>query len=86
MLDPTREECNLKDVRRTVYWAMGEDPYTSSTPITIDSLMLRHRELLYDGEPWMEAPTVEQTREFLNAEWDGYAANRIFITFNILVG
>jgi len=83
VLDPATEECTLRDVRRTIYWAMGEDPYTTSQPITISNMVRRHRELLQDGEPWMELCSQEQCASFLDDHWDGYSANRIYITFDV---
>ena len=82
-LDPTMEECTIKNVRRTIYWAMGEEPYTCDLPVDLDCLVLLHRELLKDGEPWTELCDDDQSADFLNQTWDSYTANRIFITFNV---
>lgn len=53
--DQNFEECTFRDVRRTIYWAMGgNDPYTCDLPLVIHGLVRKHNELLHDGEPWEE--------------------------------
>lgn len=81
--DPRFEDCTLRDVRRTIYWALGEDPETCALPLTIYNLSRNHSELLKDGEPWDELCTSVQCAELLDEGWHSYAANKIFLTFDV---
>ena len=82
--DQNFEECTFRDVRRTIYWAMGgNDPYTCDLPLVIHGLVRKHNELLHDGEPWEEYCSEEQCCELLEQDWGSYAANRIFMKFTV---
>ena len=81
--DPEYEEFTLRDVRSTIYWALGLDPYTASTPVTITGLTRKHTEILEDGSPWLELCSDQECAEFLDHDWDGYAANKIFLLFAV---
>ena len=83
-LDPTYEDCTLRDVRRTIYWALGQEPTTCELPLTVRNLVRRHSEILENGEPWSESCTQEQCVDFLSHDWDGYAANKIFLKFEVV--
>ena len=79
--DSRYEVCRYRDVRRTIYWALGETVETCDRTLTIRNLHREHSELLKDGAPWMEICTPAQCLELLDQEWGSYAANKIFLSF-----
>ena len=81
--DSEYSDCIYPDVRRTIYWALGEDPESAHMPLIIQNLTCKHNEILENGEPWTERCTPESCTNFLNHDWHSYAANRIFLSFAV---
>jgi hypothetical protein len=79
--EPRYDTCRERTVRRTIYWALGDDPETSDRELRIHSLVCKHAEILLEGEPWKETCTAEQCVELLDHDWESYAANGIFLSF-----
>jgi len=81
--DSEYSDCIYPDVRRTIYWALGEDPDAAVSQLIIRNLTCKHNEILENGEPWTERCTTERCEELLGQNWDSYAANRIFLSFAV---
>ena len=83
-IDMNEDVLTYNDVRRTIYFAMGESPRTCQLPLVITELVRHHTELTPDTTV-IEECTQLQCEEFLTYKWDSIAANKIFVTFTVAI-
>ena len=83
-MDPSVDRCIYKDVRKTIYWAMGESPRTCRIPIMIRDLVRYHTELKTDGLV-KEYCSAEHCSELLAGTWDSLIQNKIYVFFTVSI-
>jgi len=81
-MDTNEDLLTFNDVRRTIYYAMGERPRTCQMPLVITDLVRHHTELTPDTIV-VEYCTPAQCEEFLTYNWDSIVANKIIVTFTV---
>jgi len=81
-MDTNEDILRFNDVRRTIYFALGEEPRTCQLPLVITDLIRYHTELSPDS-PVVEYCTPAQCEAFLTYSWDSMAANKIYVTFTV---
>ena len=82
-MDQSVDRCIYKDVRKTIYWAMGESPRTCQIPIEIRDLVKYHTEL--SDELVKEYCSAEQCSELLDGTWESLIFNKIYVFFTVSI-
>jgi len=82
-MDQSVDLCIYKDVRKTIYWAMGESPRTCQIPIEISDLVRYHTEL--SDRLVKEYCSAEQCSELLAGTWDSLIQNKIYVFFTVSI-